>query len=133
MQTFFRDYIKKNPPKGPEVYELKICKGTSLPFDAVREHQAKALLSATTGLFHKLIDPPIFYGGKTRFNAPRPFDCFYLSNVPGFVIIWFYHPRQPKVFCKIPIQQWLNEQVTCGRKSIPEKRAEELGELLYLQ
>ena len=127
MQTMFRKYLESNPPFLPEVYELKLCKGTSLPFEAVKPHQVIALKQATTGLFHKLTEPPIFYNNTTRFNLPRPFDCMYLKGIKGYVIVWFYVPRTKKTFIKIPIAHWLAEQATCGRKSITEAMALNIG------
>jgi penicillin-binding protein-related factor A (putative recombinase) len=128
MQTLFRKHIEKHPPINSEVFELKICKGTSLPFDALKEHQISALKDAQiNGLFHKLTDPPIFYGGQMRFNVPRPFDCMYLKNVQAFVILWFYKPRTPKIFIKIPILDWLDLQSKSERKSITEQMAKEIG------
>jgi len=128
MQTLFRDYIKHNSPIFPEVYELKICKSTSLPFDAVKKHQTKALLdSKKFGFFHKLTDPPIFYGGKMRFNLPRPFDCMWLIGVKAFVVVWFYKPRQPKIFIKIPIQNFIDLEGKSVRKSMTEEMALSIG------
>lgn len=128
MQTLFRKHIEKHPPINSEVFELKICKGTSLPFDALKEHQISALQDAQiNGLFHKLTDPPIFYGGQMRFNVPRPFDCMYLKNVQAFVILWFYKPRTPKIFIKIPILAWLDLRDKSDRKSITEQMAKDIG------
>lgn len=133
MQTMFRDWIKINPPSTSEVYELKISRNPSLPFDSLQEHQAKALLDAKKGLFHKLTDPPVFYGGQMRFNVPRPFDCMFLTNIEGFVIIWFYKPRTPKVFYKIPIKVFLHERDISDRKSITEQKTRELGQPIYIK
>jgi len=128
MQTLFSKHVKKYPLSTSEVYELKICKGTSLPFDALQEHQIKALVEAEdSGLFHKITDPPIFYGGQMRFNVPRPFDCMYLINVPAFVVLWFYKPRKPKIFIKIPIKSFLKCKEEAERKSITEQMALEIG------
>lgn len=129
MQTLFRDYIKSRPPEASEVYELKICKSTSLGFDAVKPHQIEALLDAEKyGLFHKITDPPIFYGGEMRFNVPRPFDCMYLKNTRAFVILWFYVPRKPKIFYKIHIDKWLELKASADRKSITPQMAKEIAE-----
>lgn len=133
MQTLFRKHIQTRFPSSSEVYELKICKGSSLPFSALQKHQELALVNAeTTGLFHKLTDPPIFYGGKTRFNAPRPFDCMALVQVKAFVVIWFYKPRAKKIAIKIPIQNFITEREQSSRKSLTEARAHAIGELIML-
>lgn len=132
MQTFFRDYLALNPPKESEVYELKISKKRSLEFDRVKEHQIEALLGVGDGLFHKITDPPMFYGSQTRFNKPRPFDCFYLRDVKGYLIVWFYVPRQKKVFYKIPIVKFITLRDNANRKSFTEEMISEIGEKLYL-
>lgn len=128
MQTFFKKHLLRHPPIVSEAYELKICKGTSLPFDAVKDHQIKALREVTTGFFHKITDPPIYGNMETRFNKPRPFDCFFVRDVIGYVVIWFYKPREKKIFIKIPIGVWMQEVKTADRKSITELRAKQLGE-----
>jgi hypothetical protein len=89
------------------VYELKICKGSSLPFNAVKDHQIKGLLEAETGLYHKITDFPIFAGNKMRFNHPKPWDCAMFNKTIGYVVVWFYKPRQPKIFHKIAIKDFL--------------------------
>lgn len=128
MQTLFSTYIKIHPPIQSEVYELKICKGTSLPFDSLKLHQEKALLNCQKdGLFHKITDPPVFYGMNTRFNSPRPFDCMYLTKVKAFVIILFYKLRKPKIYIKIPIENFIKERDISSRKSLTEARALEIG------
>jgi len=38
MQGFYGKYLKKNPPKETEKYELKMTKGKSIRWDAVAEH-----------------------------------------------------------------------------------------------
>lgn len=132
MQTFFRDYLKENPPEKSEVYELKICKTNAIEFERVKEHQIKALISAGSGLFHKITDPPMFYGSQTRFNAPRPFDCFYIKDVKGYVVVWYYKPRQKKVFYKIPIDAFIKLKDNATRKSMTEEMASQIGVPLYL-
>ena len=133
MQTLFRKHLEKTPPREPEVYELKICRSKSLPFDALKVHQKNALIAVTKGFFHKLIDPPIWTGmEQTRFNKPRPFDCFYLRNINGFVVIWFYKPREKKIFIKIPILKWVELEATAGRKSITEEMANSVGQSMYI-
>lgn len=127
MQTIFGKYIRLHPPIQSEAYELKICKSTSLPFNSLKEHQIEALMGVEKGFYHKLTDPPIFYGGKMRFNVPRPFDCMFLKKIIGFVVLWYYKSRKTKVFIKIPIRQFLQERDSSKRKSLTELRALEIG------
>ena len=122
MQVLFGKYLKDNPPKETEVYELKICKGNSLPFNSVKQHQIDALSQTqTSSFYHKLTDPPVFYGMKTRFNVKRPFDCFCLVKVNAYLVFWFYKPRQPKQFIKIGIKDFLRFEEGAVKKSFREE------------
>lgn len=130
MQTMFGKYLEANPPLQSELYELKICKKSSIPFNAVQPHQIAALLKATTtALYHKIADSPVSWGAGTavRFTAKKPFDCFILVGAPAYIVIWFYHPRGKKVFIKISIGVFLQEMQTSVRKSLTETRALEIG------
>lgn len=125
MQVFFGNYLKSNRPKSSEVYELKITSGKSLPFNQVKEHQVKALLDVEKGfLYHKLTDPPIFYGMNTKFNLKRPFDCFCLVKSNAYLVIWFYCPRKEKVFYKIRINDFLGLKRASKKKSFTEEEAQ---------
>lgn len=132
MQTMFGSYLKNNPPKKTEVYELKICKGTSLSFNAIKEHQIKGLLDANTGLYHKITDFPMFAGSRARFNRPKPFDCLVFNKVIGYVVVWFYKPRQKKIFYKIPIKKFLKLKEVSTRKSFTEAMIENISEKIII-
>lgn len=121
MQTIFGNLLKNNPPRETEVYELKICKGTSLPFASVKEHQIEALKKVeTAGFYHKLSDPPVFYGMNTRFNIKRPFDCLCIVRAKAFLVFWFYKPKQLKRFIKVRINDFLELKDKIGKKSFTE-------------
>ena|SRR3990167_7485920 len=133
MQTLFSKYMRTKRPKISAVFELKFSKKGALPFNALKDHQIKALQEVTeSGFYHKLIDPPVFANMQTRFNAPRPFDCFYLIGVEAFVVVWFYHERKPKSFIFIPISTWLDERDNSSRKSLTEVRALEIGSVISI-
>lgn len=128
MQTIFGKHLQKHPPRVSEVYELKICKGTSLAFDSVQAHQIEGLSKAQNdSLFHKIADQPWGGNDKFRFTIKKPFDCFVLVKSPAFVIIWFYKPRKPKIFIKIPILAFVKMKNEADRKSITEQMAKEIG------
>ena len=129
MQTIWTKYIESNPPKQSEVWELKIIKTKSLRFDAVKEHQRKALLDAkSSGLYHKIQDIPVsYYSLKSRFTHHSPFDCMFLKGVPAFVLVWFYKPRQKKKFIKIKIKDFLEMEKGADRKSFTEEMALDFG------
>jgi len=120
MQTMFSNYIKFNKPNTSEVYELKIVKGTALPFDRVAEHQIDALVNAATGvgLYWKIPD----MAAKSGYAAPKPYDCQYICRAKAYLIIWFYKPKQKKQFYKVGIFEWnrMRGIVSSHRKSFTE-------------
>ena len=104
------------------VFELKLCKTKSIRFDSVKDHQVEALLSSMgRGLFYKIPDFPMFAGSKTRFNAKKPFDFFYLKNTPAYVVICFYVPRRRKTCYYIRISEWVRATKMSKKKSIREE------------
>jgi len=115
---------KKNKIIG--CFELKLCKTRSIRFDTVKPHQLKALLavSGEEGLFHKINDAPIYSGMKTRFTNQKPFDCFFFTEVPAFIVVCFYIPRQQKKCYYIEPEIWQDLRKNNSKKSI---RQEELA------
>ncbi len=107
------------------IFELKLCKGTSLPFSAVADHQIKALLDVSSGegLYHKISDSPIFAGHKTRFTKPKPFDCFNLVGMDAYIVIMFYTLRKKKNVYYIFIDKFIDMENQAKRKSITEEMA----------
>ena len=62
-KDFQTEFGKRNRIHG--VFELKFCKGKSLPFKNLAEHQEKALLDASEdGLYHKITDQPVYKDPK---------------------------------------------------------------------
>jgi len=135
-KNFQSEFKKNNKIHG--VFELKLCKGVSLPFSSVKPHQEKALLAATTmeGLYYKIPDQPVSEmeedapkenennkqkGKKIRFTLPKPFDCFLVKNTPAYVVIMFYVPRKKKTVYYIPIGDFLEMKNSVTRKSMTEE------------
>ncbi len=108
------------------IFELKLCKKTSLPFKNIADHQIEALLAGSSekGLYHKISDSPVSWGGQ-RFTKPKPFDCFFLKNQPAYIVICWYQPRIKKDFHYIPIKNFLDMQRNADRKSITEEMSKE--------
>ena len=99
------------------VFELKVSKTDSLPFDAVKVHQCDALYHAKRStLAYKIPDDAY---------AQKPFDCFCVSVVPAFVVIMFNAKSQH--FYLIDIDDFIEEARKSERKSITEARAAEIG------
>lgn len=135
MTSLFRGYLLNNPPKESEVYELKIGKTNSIPFSNIKPHQIPTLLKVQEeGFYHKISDPPVFYGMNSRFNSARPFDCMFLKGVKAYMVIWFYVPRQPKVFYKIPVVNFKQMIDNSIRKSFTEEMLLQIPhEKLYIK
>lgn len=118
------DFKKHNTIFG--IFELKLCKGTSLPFNAIADHQEEALLaiSGEEGLYHKISDSVVNMGSKeTRFTKKKPFDCFRVKKQPAYVVIMFYKPRIKKNVYYIPIRSFIKMRDFIDRKSITERMA----------
>ena len=132
MQSIFTKHVKTHLPTTTEAYELKICKGTSMPYNQLQPHQEQALLAAEAdGFYHRITDQPWLPDRQYAFTAKKPFDCFALVGIKAFVVIWFYKERQKKVFIKIRIHDFLTARDNSKRKSITEIEARAIGELLY--
>jgi len=121
-KNFQSEFKKNNRMTG--MFELKLCKGVSLPFSSVKRHQEEALLAATTmeGFYHKLADQPVsaIKGANVRFTLPKPFDCFLVKNTHAYVVIMFYVPRKKKMVYYVPIKSFLKMKDSSERKSMTE-------------
>lgn len=122
--------IFKNTNKKEGLFELKLCKGTSLPFDAVYDHQIEALMNGSSekGIYHKISDAPFGHSSGFRFHKPKPFDCLFFRNVPAYVVICWYVPRKKKAFHYIPIREFIQKRDAVERKSITEQMSAEIAE-----
>jgi penicillin-binding protein-related factor A (putative recombinase) len=108
-------------------FELKLCKEKSIRFDAVKPHQEEALLKVKhKGLYHKISDFPMFKGSNMRFNHVKPFDFFYLKDVPAYVVICFYVPRKTKTVYYIDIDDWVFAKDMSEKKSITQQEIEQI-------
>lgn len=104
------------------VFELKFTKGKSIAFNSLAEHQEKALLGvAGDGFYHKISDFPIFANSGVRFNRPKPFDCFRLSQTMAYVVVMFWEPRKKKNVYYIKIEDWIEMRERADRKSATEE------------
>lgn len=136
-RDFQTEFGKRNKIVG--VFELKFCKGKSLPFSALAEHQEQALLAVSSikGLHYKIFDSPFFKDpkGRMRFTKPKPFDCFFLKGTSAYVVIMFWIPRKKKNVYYIKIDDWLAMKNESNRKSTTEEMASAYAiyELNYLK
>ncbi len=124
-KNFQSEFKNKNKIFG--IFELKLCKGTSLSFSALAPHQRQALtaINSLTGLYHKISDSPFFKdpGGRMRFTKPKPFDCFLLKDLDAYVVVMFYTPRTKKNVYYIHIFDFLTMEMETERKSFTEDMA----------
>jgi hypothetical protein len=119
FQIKFTRWLRNCWKQGSAAFELKIIKGDSIPFSAVKTHQLAALKVVQGATFtYKIPDVGI---------AQKPFDAFVLHHAPGYVVIYFYTKRGEKEFYMILANEWEAESERSIRRSLTRKRAEELS------
>jgi penicillin-binding protein-related factor A (putative recombinase) len=110
IQTLFG---RKNRVVG--VFELKLVKDVSMPFKNVAEHQLASLYAtAHDGLYHKISDASF---------EQKPYDCFYLAEIPAYVVPVWYIPRKRKTAYYIAIDTYCQMVDSATRKSLTEEMA----------
>jgi len=118
----------------PGIFELKLAKTKRLPFSAIKEHQVKALVQASSGsgLYHKIADSPFFKDPKARmrFTKPKPADCIFLRDFPAYVVVMFYVKRKQKNVYYIHIEDFLRMRDESEMKSFTEAMAEDYAEII---
>jgi penicillin-binding protein-related factor A (putative recombinase) len=123
IQTLFSKVIETDRNVA---YELKLEKGKSMPFKAVRDDQIKALKAVkSTGLYHKIQDFP-YSSATVRFAKAKSFDCFTLKG-EAYIGICFYEPRKPKEVILIDIDDFVKEMDKSKRKSLTKQRSVEIS------
>lgn len=123
IQTLFG---KKNKKIG--FFELKLCKGTSLPFDRIENHQILALLEAEEfGFYHKIADQTIGNQGYGS-TMKKPFDCLKVPPCPAYMVIFWYIPRKKKTGYYIRIKDFIDMATGTERKSCTEKMCASVAE-----
>jgi len=121
FQTAFNRWARYRWDGGSAAFELKLARGSSLPFNALAPHQKVSLkLSKHSILIYKAPD----------LGNLNPFDTFVMQEASAFIAVMFL-PEQ-KVFYLIDIDVWCAEEETSSRKSLTEERAEQLGMLCVL-
>lgn len=126
LQSIFTKWVKEHRYGIPRttVWELKMEKGRSFAFDRMADHQISALLEAKReGLYHKISDSPVSWGGRMRFTSAKPFDCSLIKEADAFVVLCFYKPRQKKKTLWIDIERFVIVKSNSKRKSITERDA----------
>lgn len=112
FNSLFNKWVK-NVYRKTAAFELKQTTTDSLPFSALQEHQAQALLQARWETFvFKIHDA----------GYQNPFDAFSLSGVPAYVVI-----KYPDFFCLIDIETFMLESKRSKRRSLTSFRAQEIA------
>lgn len=71
----------------------------------------------------KISDSPIFPGMKTRFTAPKKFDCLWMKTPYAFVVVCFYIPRQCKTLYFIDVDNFIKmREEALPKKSITKDK-----------
>ncbi len=113
----FRHWHKANIRRMPYHFnfELKQTTKDSISFSDVQEHQIEFLLAGQNGngLMYKIPDDS---------RGIKPFDGFFCSNIPGYIIIKF-----PKYFEIISVSTFVLERDRSKRKSLTSSRAREIS------
>ena len=114
--TVFRLWLKEKYKK-TGVFEVKVSKINSLPFDAVAEHQVWSLLTVRNNTFvYKIPD----MGEKC------PFDVVCYTKQPAYIVV-----KYPKGVAIIAIQTWCLEASRSKRRSLTWERAQELSTIPF--
>lgn len=113
----FRHWLMSNPLRfsNGAVFELKQT-STSLPFDAVKEHQIAALVAASEG------NKGLLYKAPDDSRGIKPFDFFFSINTPAYVVI-----KYPKHFEVISVGTFILEKNRSKKKSLTSQRAREIS------
>jgi hypothetical protein len=115
FNTTFNHWIKEVYKK-TGAFELKQTQGDSLPFSDVKAHQIAALEASKWGcLVYKI--PDVGY--------QNPFDCFSLSNVPSYVVIYY---QKHHFFCLVDVETFVLESQRNSKKSLSYSRAKDIAQ-----
>lgn len=123
MQSALSGWLKDQEEQGNYFdinYECKFSKGK--PINFVHDFQPQQIPFLRKGK-HGCV--------RWKFSDASPglkmFDGGQMCFKPGFVIILFYKPRQPKIMHWIDVDDWITLQETCGRKSATEEMIEKIS------
>lgn len=123
FQTKFTRWLKSGTDLPTGCFELKLAKGSSMPFSAVQDHQIAALqIAKHNRLAYKIADDS---------QGSKPFDCFLLVGSGAWVVIQFWE-RGKKEFFMIDVDDFVKEMATSKRKSLTPERAKEIGQTRHL-
>lgn len=137
FQREFGKWVQNNNTYigGSAVFELKIMKGTSIRWDAVKDHQVSALHDAKhSRIYHKITDMPHFKGMMTRFDAKKPFDCFIIHRALAYIVIWNYVKGTRELHREmvwIDIDAWVRAREESNKKSANWNELKMIGEVLH--
>lgn len=121
FQTKFNRWLKYRF-NGSAVFELKLARGDSLLFSAVKDHQEQALLLVKhSKIVYKIPDDT---------QQQKPFDCLAFEGLPAYVVIMYDFDRT--TFYLIDIDKWIKEKRISVKRSLHESRAAKIGKRCQL-
>lgn len=128
MAGYWGKFIKTHQPQRLETYEMKFTRTKSIRFDALADHQVFYLERSNFGLYYKIPD----MASADGYSAKKPFDSLWMVNAVPFIVVWFYKPRQKKVFHKIHLLDFLTLKEKSLRKSFREEELEDISEKIHI-
>jgi len=104
-------------------FELKLVKGTSIPFTAIREHQLQNLHNTKhSHLIYKIPDAGF---------SQKPYDCVAFYGAAAYIVVMFYE-RGNKEFFMIDIDDWNTAVSNSQKKSFTEDEVRQFGKSYFL-
>lgn len=104
-------------------WEIKKSNTNSIPFAGFRDHQIAYLMKAK----HQRLNIKIKDVGVAR----KEFDGMTFEKSPAWCVCCYPADNKDGYNCySIDVDDWYNERRTCGRKSLTEDRAKELGTII---
>lgn len=105
------------------IWEVKKTNTNSIPFSGFADHQVASLMKAK----HQRLNIKIRDVGIHQKNV----DGMTFEKSPSWCLCCYPADNKDGYNCySIDIDDWYNERRTCGRKSLTEERAKQLGTLI---
>jgi hypothetical protein len=120
VQSKFTKWVKENNYKFSAAWELKLCKkGEALAFSAFQPQQLPCLQKAKHDcVYRKISDAD---------RSLKPYDASQICFAEAYVVACWYQEREGTNAYWIDIDDMLEEIKASPRKSLTEKRANEIS------
>lgn len=122
FQTEFNRWLKYRW-KTTGAFELKLTKGKSIPFDAIRPHQLQNLYNTKhSHLIYKIPDVGF---------SQKPYDCVAFYGAAAYIVVMFYE-RGQREFFMVDIDDWQKAVQESDRKSFTVEDIRKIGRSYFL-